>query len=299
MPIQPDPAPEIPAIPIEQVLVDEIIIDILAAETAGAVTAEMVGKVFDYLNKKAQSTETKTLEIDDEKAARAAGDAAVQRNVEALRVQLLALIQAAQSDAATAVATAVAAADKATDNAEKLNLLTGKNLTDAIESLNEVLAFLDGIKDAETLAQKMAAVHAAIAEIEETTTNVAARMDTTEAQCADIVSKFETLKEATERTLSDMSLKLDGKASASAVADLSTVVAGKADSASVDGALRRVQALETATADLPLLSQRVDALEGEEPPAKFEEIASEAEYEARKAAGTLESDKLYYIPDAT
>lgn len=282
-----------------QTLVDGLIIDIKNAETAGAVTSEMVGQVFEYLNEQAKTTAAKTREIDDEKSARAAGDATIQSNVEAIREQLLALIQTTQADAASAVETANAANIKATTNADTLAQLSGKNLSDAIESLNEVLAFLDGIKDSETLAAKMTAITNAVAEIKATATDVAGRMDDTEAQGLEIVSKFGTLKETTERVLADMTLKLDSKASATAVADLGTAVAGKADAASVDGALRRVQALETATADLPLLFQRVDALEGVEPPAKFEEIASEAEYEARKAAGTLESDKLYYIPDAT
>lgn len=288
----------IPSDPVQEVI-DGLIIDIQNAESAGSVTSEMVGNVFNFLNERAKTTAAKAREIDDEKTARAAGDVAIQNSVDALRTQLTALVATAQGDASAAVAAATAATAAAQINAEKLAQLTGKNLTDAIESINEILAFLDGIKDTETLAAKMEAVDAAITSINAVAADVSSRMETTEAQCADIVSKFGTLKEGTERALAEMSLKLDGKASASAVADLSAAVAGKADAASVDGALRRVQTLEAGAASLPELTQRVGALEAVEPPAKFEELASEAEYEARKAAGTLESDKLYYIPDAT
>lgn len=296
----PPPSVEVvdPLDPVQEVI-DGIIIDIQNAESAGSVTSEMVGNVFNFLNDRAKATAAKAREIDDEKAARAAGDTAIQNSVEALRTQLTTLVATAQGDASAAVAAATAATAAAQANTEKLAQLTGKNLTDAIESINEILAFLDGIKDTETLAAKMAAVDAAIASIDAVAADVSSRMESTEAQCAEIVSKFGTLKEGTERALAEMSLKLDGKASASAVADLSAAVAGKADAASVDGALRRVQTLEAGTASLPELTQRVGALEAVEPPAKFEELASEAEYEARKAAGTLESDKLYYIPEAT
>lgn len=90
----------------------------------------------------------------------------------------------------------------------------------------------------------------------------------------------------------------DSKASAESVNTLSGVVsalsatvANKADCNSVATVDGRVTALET---DVAGVGSRVSALEGKQ---MFEEVASEEEYEVRRAAGTLDSDKLYYMPE--
>lgn len=49
---------------------------------------------------------------------------------------------------------------------ERINTLVGGNATEAIDNLNEIIAFLEGFKDSETLASTLAEINNAIAEVE-------------------------------------------------------------------------------------------------------------------------------------
>ncbi|MBD5210966.1 MAG: hypothetical protein HDS77_06850 [Bacteroidales bacterium] len=70
-------------------------------------------------------------------------------------------VKIAQSSAGTAQSTADAALKKATDNAANINTLLYGNVSEAIDNLNEIIAFLNGFRDDEQLATQLTDMKAA------------------------------------------------------------------------------------------------------------------------------------------
>ena len=116
-----------------QKFIDDLITVIWNAEDPESVTNEMVARVFDYLNKGYKDLLTNNSAVQTEKAEREAADAALQRTIDTLQLAL------------TTVRT------EAEANKKSINALIGQNETEAIESFNEILDFLEGVKDNENL----------------------------------------------------------------------------------------------------------------------------------------------------
>lgn len=125
---------------ITQAFIDNLITFIADAETPESVTNEIVARIFDFLNKRYKELSTIPAEIDAEKSERIAADNAIQQTIQLIHDTLQQV-----------KGTATAAKNKAESNEGAINTLLGKNATTAIESFNEVIAFLSGIKDDESL----------------------------------------------------------------------------------------------------------------------------------------------------
>ena len=130
-----------------QNFIDSLILTIQNAEDPESVTNEMVAAVFDFLNKGYKNLLTNNSAVATEKAERQAADAALQRTIDTVQLAIAAVRN-----------TANAADAKSKSNEAAINTLLGKNATAAIESFNEVIAFLSGIKDNESLVSLLDAI---------------------------------------------------------------------------------------------------------------------------------------------
>ena len=124
----------------QQAFIDNLITVIWNAEDPESVTNEMVARVFDFLNKGYKNLLTNNSAVATEKAERQAADAALQQTINTLNLAL----QTVQTQAQNAL-------QKATTNQTTINTILGKNASQAIESFNEIINFLEGIKDSDTL----------------------------------------------------------------------------------------------------------------------------------------------------
>ena len=130
-----------------QILIDNLIEVIAGAEDEGSVTNGMVARVFNYLNTGFKNLLGKSSELTTEKSERQAADKVLQSAIDAVHSALRVVQERADSakhDAAT--------------NKSTIDMLIGKNASDAIESFNEILAFLNGVKDDENLAGLLASL---------------------------------------------------------------------------------------------------------------------------------------------
>ena len=112
-----------------QEYIDDLIIVIETAEDAGSVTNQMVAAVLDFLNvnlKKVSQGE----EVLEEEAARIAADAALQKAIDAVSL--------------------------------RIDRLVGNNASQAIDNFNEILNFLNGLKDSDSLAALLADINTRI-----------------------------------------------------------------------------------------------------------------------------------------
>lgn len=136
-----------------QQFIDNLITVIWNAEDPESVTNEMVARVFDFLNKGYKDLLTNNSAVATEKAERQAADAALQRTIDTLKLALQTVTRKA-SDAQTAAAT----------NRTAINNLLGKNASTAIENFNEIITFLNGVKDSDTLVALLSAIDERITE---------------------------------------------------------------------------------------------------------------------------------------
>ncbi len=130
-----------------QTFIDNLITVIWNAEDPESVTNEMVARVFDFLNKGYKNLLTNNSAVATEKAERQAADAALQRTIDTLQLALQ-----------TVTRTASDAQNAATANRTAINDLLGKNASTAIENFNEILGFLNGLKDSDSLAALLASL---------------------------------------------------------------------------------------------------------------------------------------------
>lgn len=123
-----------------QAFIDNLITVIWNAEDPESVTNEMVARVFDFLNKGYKNLLTNNSAVATEQAERQAADAALQRTIDTLQLALQTVTKTAK-DAQEAAAT----------NRQSINLILGRNASQAIENFNEILKFLEGVKDSDSL----------------------------------------------------------------------------------------------------------------------------------------------------
>lgn len=112
-----------------QEYIDDLIIVIETAEDAESVTNQMVAAVLGFLNEHLKLV-SQGKEIEAEEAARIAADAALQKAIDAVSL--------------------------------RIDRLVGNNASQAIDNFNEILAFLDGLKDSDSLAALLADINARI-----------------------------------------------------------------------------------------------------------------------------------------
>ena len=112
-----------------QEYIDDLIIVIETAEDAESVTNQMVAAVLGFLNEHLKLV-SQGKEIEAEEAARIAADAALQKAIDAVSL--------------------------------RIDRLVGDNASQAIDNFNEILAFLDGLKDSDSLAALLADINARI-----------------------------------------------------------------------------------------------------------------------------------------
>ena len=131
-----------------QKFIDDLITVIWNAEDPESVTNEMVARVFDFLNRGYKDLLTNNSAVQTERAERVAADAALQRTIDTLQLALQTVTRTA-NDAQTA----------ATKNKQSIDNILGKNASQAIENFQEILNFLNGIKDNDSLADLLAAIN--------------------------------------------------------------------------------------------------------------------------------------------
>ena len=112
-----------------QEYIDDLIIVIETAEDAESVTNQMVAAVLDFLNVNLKKV-SQGKEIEAEEAARIAADAALQKAIDAVSL--------------------------------RIDRLVGDNASQAIDNFNEILNFLNGLKDSDSLAALLADINARI-----------------------------------------------------------------------------------------------------------------------------------------
>ena len=124
----------------DQNFIDGLILTIEQAEDPESVTNGMVAAVLDYLNQSYKDMLTNNQGMQQEKAEREAADAAIRRTIDTVNVAKQSLSQ-----------TANAAQSKANANEQRINtLLNGDSVTAAIDTFNELKAFLEGVKNTDT-----------------------------------------------------------------------------------------------------------------------------------------------------
>lgn len=158
-----------------QQFIDSLITTIWNAEDPESVTNEMVARVFDFLNKGYKDLLTNNSAVATEKSERQAADAALQRAIDTVQLA----IQVAGT-------TATEAKNMATTNAQTINTLIGKNATVAIESFNEIITFLNGVRDSDTLTALLAAIDERINSLATDVDDLAAMDELTDARLSDV-----------------------------------------------------------------------------------------------------------------
>lgn len=112
-----------------QEYIDDLIIVIETAEDAESVTNQMVAAVLGFLNEHLKLV-SQGKEIEAEEAARIAADAVLQNAIDAVSL--------------------------------RIDRLVGNNASQAIDNFNEILNFLNGLKDSDSLAALLADINARI-----------------------------------------------------------------------------------------------------------------------------------------
>lgn len=138
-----------------QQFIDNLIKTIWNAEDAESVTNDMVARVFDFLNTGYKNLLTNNSAVNDERAERQAADAALQRTVDMLQLALQSVRQTAEE----------ADRDIRTLDGTINNLFNG-NISQAIETFTEVVKFLEGIRDSETMVGFLNAISSKLGEHE-------------------------------------------------------------------------------------------------------------------------------------
>lgn len=140
---------------ISQEFVDNLITVIWNAEDPESVTNEMVARIFDHLNTGYKNLLTNNEAVKNEKAERVAADEAIRNTINTLQLALT-----------TVQKTAEDAKSNSTTNSSILSNLIGRNASQAIENFNEILSFLDGIKDNDSLVALLSSLGQRITNIE-------------------------------------------------------------------------------------------------------------------------------------
>ena len=140
---------------VTQQYIDNLITFIDNAEDPGTVTNKIVAAVLDYLNTGLKNSTVDENSLSEETAARQGADSLLQTAINGLQSAITQLqtrdteLQGQHDQLATAV-----------------NTLTGANATQAIESFNEVINFLSGIQDTESLQALLAAINSSVSALE-------------------------------------------------------------------------------------------------------------------------------------
>lgn len=119
-----------------QKFIDDLITFIAEAEQPKSVTNEIVARVMNFLNTGYKDLLNNRADVATEQAQRKAADKALQETIDALQIAL-----------ETVSTTADAAKTAAATNKASIDTLLGDNASAAIESFNEVITFLSGVKD--------------------------------------------------------------------------------------------------------------------------------------------------------
>ncbi len=119
-----------------QKFIDDLITFIAEAEQPKSVTNEIVARVMNFLNTGYKDLLDNRADVATEQAQRKAADKALQETIDALQTAL-----------ETVSTTADAAKTAAATNKASIDTLLGDNASAAIESFNEVITFLSGVKD--------------------------------------------------------------------------------------------------------------------------------------------------------
>lgn len=139
-----------------QKFIDDLITVIWDAEDPESVTNEMVARVFDYLNKGYKDLLTNNSAVQTEKSERVAADAALQRTIDTLQLALQTVTGTA-NEAKTAAAT----------NRQSIDTILGKNASQAIENFQEIIKFLEGVKDNDSLVALLSVINSRLDTLEE------------------------------------------------------------------------------------------------------------------------------------
>ena len=124
----------------DQEFIDGLILTIEQAEDPESVTNSMVAAVMDYLNKSYKDLLTNNQGVKEEKAERQAADAALQRSIDTVNLAIETIRNNVQS-----------ASTKADSNEQRINtLIDGDGVTAAIDTFNELKAFLEGVTNKDT-----------------------------------------------------------------------------------------------------------------------------------------------------
>lgn len=125
---------------ITQSFIDNLITFIADAETPESVTNEIVARIFDFLNKRYKELSTIPAKIDTEISERTAANQVSQNQIDTLNNAFNDVMY------------------KVISNETVINTLLGANASQAIESFNEIIAFLDGIRDDARLSAFLSAI---------------------------------------------------------------------------------------------------------------------------------------------
>jgi len=144
---------------VTQEFIDNLITVIYSAEDPESVTNEMVARVFDHLNKGYKNLLTNIQAVATESAERQAADAALQRNIDGVGSNVE-LLRGELHRSTSALNTWIAEVNDKTDgvlektrqNRETIDAILDSNASDAIDNFNEIISFLEGVKDDQTLA---------------------------------------------------------------------------------------------------------------------------------------------------
>lgn len=254
---------------ITQDTIDALIIAIKDAETAGAISNEMVGEILDWINTSQKQVAEVPAKLQKETLDRASADAALKNSLDAL------------TERVTNVASI------STENKNTISTLLGKNASSTIESFNEIISFLEGVSDSEKLVSKLqeikTSIKNAVDRIKATEDNISAAEENLELLQREVDSVDDKAGEA---------LRNAATAKENAGTALSFAQTAAQTAAATSEAVNTVNAHTTQIADI---KRRLSDLESD---SVFEELQSEAEWQQRDQAGTLAPGILYYVPES-
>lgn len=136
--------------------IEDLILQIETTEVAGSVTNEMVARIFTYLMVELGEV-TGSTAVADEATARAEADAAIRQSITNLNTALRQEITNVQGTLGNSVL----------NLSNRLDNVLSVSKSDYIDTINEVLRFLDGIKDSETLLDKLAELRDEVAALDD------------------------------------------------------------------------------------------------------------------------------------
>lgn len=254
---------------VTQEIIDALIVQVKDAETAGAISNEMVGTILDWINTIQKDVAEVPNDLSKETTARQLADTGIRTSVTLLEQRVKEVESLSDG------------------NNKAISTLLGKNANSTIESFNEIIKFLEGVSDTEKLVSKLNAINERIG-------NAERRITTAEGDISGATDNIGNL----QQDLSTVDDHAQNALEKAGIAEKNAENALKFAESAARTAAATSEAVNTVNSHTGIINNIRDKIETLEGAKHFEEVASEEELQARLAAGTLKEDILYFVAES-